>query len=249
MDYKIIQKPSPNQSGRNGWKPDMIVNHISEGYFGTGIGWLQNPVSKASCHFFVSKKGEIAQLVPIERMAWVNGTSTDIKKSNHYSKSTLKKVRERKTNANYYTIGIEHEGFSSQGKGALTEDQFKATLWLHKYIIKEVKRIYGIDIPIDRENIVGHYQIDPIRKPNCPGGNFQWDRLINELRDDKVEEMVKVALEKWKEEMGNKALDSLNRKQDSLGQPIVNSPQDWKKTLGDDVPQWLFWSIVDRISK
>lgn len=182
MSYKIRQKKSPNKMSRQGRKPDMIVSHIMEGYYETGIGWLCNPQSQASSHFVVSKKGEITQLVNIRESAWVNGTSTDSKKNNHYSKSSLKLVRDRKTNANYYTIGIEHEGFSNQGQGKLTPEQFKATVWLHKYIITEVKKIYGVDIPVDREHIVGHYQIDPIRKPNCPGKAFQWDDLIKELK-------------------------------------------------------------------
>ena len=70
-----------------------------------------------------------------------------------------------------------------------------------------------------------------------------------ELDNLKGEEMITVALQKWQEEMGKKALDSLNKKKDNFGNPIVNSPEDWKKTLGDNVPQWLFWSIIDRISK
>ena len=250
MTYKIVQKPSPNQSDRRGWKPDMIVNHVSEGYFESGIGWLQNPVSKASCHFFVSKKGGIAQLVPIERMAWVNGTSTKASAGNYYGKSKLKNVRDRKTNANYYTVGIEHEGFSyKDGSGALTDAQLKATIWLHSYIIAEVKRIYGVDIPLDRDYIVGHFEVDPIRKPNCPGKNFPWDKLMQELRNNKVEEMIDVALEKWQEDMGKQALDSLNKKIDNTGQPVVDSPDKWKGTLEDEVPQWLFWSIINRIAK
>lgn len=186
MEYKIIQKSSPNKRSRNNWKPDMIVSHITEGNYAGAVSWLCNPQSQASSHFVVSKRGEITQLVPITESAWVNGTSTDISKNNHYSKSSLKLVRDRKTNANYYTIGIEHEGFSSQGGGKLTPEQFKATVWLHKHIIAEVKRIYGIDIPIDREHIVGHYQVDPIRKPNCPGKNFQWDDLIKELKGGNI---------------------------------------------------------------
>lgn len=249
MSYKIIQKPSPNQSDRRGWKPDMIVSHITEGNYAGAVSWLCNPVSQASSHFVVSQKGEITQLVPLEMMAWVNGTKTSQSASNYYGKSKSRLVRDRKTNANYYSIGIEHEGFSYKTGGKLTPEQFKATVWLHKYIMKEVKRIYGIDIPIDKEHLLGHNIIDPIRKPNCPGSKFQWDELIKELRNDKVEELIDMTLAKWQEEMGKDALDSLNKKKDTFGQPIVNAPQDWKKTLGDDVPQWLFWSIINRIAK
>lgn len=53
----------------------------------------------------------------------------------------------------------------------------------------------------------------------------------------------------WQKDMGNKSLDSLNKKKDSKGNIIVNSPETWKETLAEDLPQWLFWSIVDRITK
>lgn len=244
-EFKIIQKQSPNKMSRQGWKPDMIVSHITEGSYAGAVSWLCNPKSQASAHFVVSKKGEITQLVDIREAAWINGTSTDSKKSNYYGNSSLKLVKDRKTNANYYTIGIEHEGFSKDGQGKLTKEQLGATIWLHNYIIDEVKKNYGIDIPLDRDHIVGHYQISPRSKPNCPGSDFQWDELINKLRED----VVTMALEKWQEEMGIKSLAALNKKKDSTGNLIVNSPDTWKKTLAEPVPQWLFWSIIDRISK
>lgn len=243
-EFKITKKSSPNKMSRNGWKPDMIVSHIAEGTYDGTISWLCNPKSQASAHFVISKKGEITQLVDIREAAWGNGTSTDSKKNNHYSKSSLKIVRDRKTNANYYTISIEHEGFYNQGKGKLTPEQLEATIWLHKYIIDEVKNIYGIEIPLDREHIVGHYQIDPIRKPNCPGSNFQFDEILKALRGD----VIDLALEKWQEEMGKKAIKNLSNRK-IKGDLIINSPEQWEKTLGENTPQWLFWSIIDRITK
>ena len=181
-EFKIIKKQSPNKSSRQGWKPDVIVSHITEGSYAGAVSWLCNPSSQASSHFVISRKGEITQLVDIRESAWTNGTSVDPKKNNHYSKSSLKTVRDRKTSANYYTVTIEHEGFSNQGQGKLTDAQFEATVWLHRHIVAEIKRIYGIDIKIDREHIIGHYQIDPIRKPNCPGKNFQWNELLTRLK-------------------------------------------------------------------
>lgn len=243
-EFKIIKKNSPNKMSRKGWKPDMIVSHITEGSYAGAVSWLCNPKSGASAHFVVSKKGEITQLVDIREAAWCNGTSTDPQKSNHYSKSSLKIVRDRKTNANYYTISIEHEGFYKDGYGALTPEQLEATIWLHKYIIDEVKNIYGIEIPLDREHIVGHYQIDPVRKPNCPGSNFQFDEILKALRGD----VIDLALEKWQEEMGKKAIKNLSNRK-IKGDLIINSPEQWEKTLGENTPQWLFWSIIDRITK
>ena len=246
-EYNIVQKKSPNHfKGRKGWKPDMIVSHITEGNFNGAVSWLCNPKSIASSHFVVAQDGRITQLVSLEDGSWCNGTSVNPPTSKlDYRKSTLKNVKTRKTNANYYTVTIEHEGFSYEGQGRLTEAQLKATIWLHKHIIKEVKRIYDVDIPIDREHIVGHFEINPITKPNCPGKNFQFDEIIKELRKG----VVDVAIENWQREMGEKALDSLNKKKDNKGNLIVDSPEKWKESLGENLPQWLFWSVVDRIAK
>lgn len=192
----IIQKKSPNQEdGRKGWKPDMIVCHITEGNFDGAVSWLCNPASKASAHFVVSRKGEIAQLVNLKNTAWANGTATDASDKRYYGKSTLKSVIDRKTNANYYTIGIETEGFSAITNGALTDIQKIALIELIKYITTEIKRIYNINIAVDRQHIVGHYEITPITKPNCPGKLFPFDEIINQLNGeakkmDGDEEMV-----------------------------------------------------------
>jgi N-acetyl-anhydromuramyl-L-alanine amidase AmpD len=184
MSYNIVQKTTPNKSDRKGWKPDMIISHITEGSYNGAVSWLMNPKSGASSHFVVSKTGHITQLVPITEMAWINGTTLNPGTSRYFGHSKLRLVRERKTNANYYSIGIEHEGFSAQGQGKLTEAQYQATLWLHKHIITEVKRLYGIDIPIDRDHIAGHSDVTPKWKPFCPGKNYPFDRLIKDLKAD-----------------------------------------------------------------
>jgi N-acetyl-anhydromuramyl-L-alanine amidase AmpD len=179
----ITQRPSPNKyDGRKGWKPDMIVCHITEGSYDGAVSWLCNPQAQASAHFVVAQDGRVAQLVQLTDGAWCNGTSTDVGSSVYYGKSTLAVVRERKTNANYYTVSIEHEGVWAKTKGRLTDAQLAATIELIKYIRSEVKRIYGVEIPIDREHIVGHYQINPITKPNCPGSEFQFDAIIAALK-------------------------------------------------------------------
>lgn len=182
--FEIIKKSSPNKMSRQGWVPDIIVSHITEGGYSGAVDWLMNPKSGVSAHFVISKTGIITQLVDIQEAAWVNGTrlKKDGTGPGWYGDAKLQIVRDRKTNANFYSVGIEHEGFYGKGRGQLTDSQYAATLWLHKYIISEIKRIYGTDIIIDRDHIVGHYQIDPIRKPNCPGELFQWDRLIKELK-------------------------------------------------------------------
>ena len=51
----ISKQNSPNKyNGRNGWKPDMIVCHITEGSYSGAVSWLCNPASEASAHFVIS---------------------------------------------------------------------------------------------------------------------------------------------------------------------------------------------------
>ena len=206
----IVKKLTPNKyNGRNGWKPDMIVCHITEGSYEGSISWLCNPASKASAHFVVGRDGRITQLVELTDTAWCNGTSTDPNSSVYYGKSSLEAVRERKTNANYYTISIEHEGYYSQTGGNLTSAQLTATIDLIKYIRSEVKRIYGIDIPADREHIVGHYQINPVTKPNCPGEKFPFDYIIVELNRKEAANLT------WKE----------------IIKKVASAPEEWENAI------------------
>jgi N-acetyl-anhydromuramyl-L-alanine amidase AmpD len=175
----ITKKNSPNKyNGRNGWKPDIIVCHITEGSYNGAVSWLCNPKSQASAHFVVAKDGRVTQLVDLKNGAWCNGTSTNPTSKVYYGKSSLKAVRDRKTNANYYTVSIEHEGIWAEGKGKLTEAQKAATIELIKYIRSEVKSIFGVEIPADREHIVGHFEVSPVTKPNCPGQNYQFSEII-----------------------------------------------------------------------
>lgn len=214
QEYKITPRPSPNRMSRYGWVPDMIVSHITEGSYTGAISWLCNPESQASAAFVVSKKGEITQLVDIREAAWINGTRLRKEDAGPgwYGDALLQSVRDRRTNANFYSIGIEHEGFYAQEKGRLTYEQFQATVWLHRHIISEVKKIYGTDIIIDRDHIVGHYQIDPIRKPNCPGQNFQWDELIKELKEvDEMSDVLKLP-EDWQWDMLQEKVQELRQK-------------------------------------
>ncbi|WP_413778092.1 N-acetylmuramoyl-L-alanine amidase [Caproicibacterium sp. XB1] len=178
----ITQQNSPNHwDGRKGWKPDMIVCHITDGSYGGAVDWLCNPQSQASAHFVVSRAGEVTQLVDLQDGAWCNGTSSTPSSAYYTDKSTLAAVRSRGVNANYYTISIEHEGMYSQTHGALTEAQQAATVALIRYIRSEVQRIYGITIPIDRQHIVGHCEIAPQAKPTCPGEKFPFDAIIKAL--------------------------------------------------------------------
>ena len=169
---------SPNYMSRNGWTPDIIVFHVCEGTYNGSISWLTNKDSGVSSHYVTSKNGEITQLVDLDKAAWCNGTSTVEGAKYDYRRATNSLVRQRKTNANYYTISIENEGYSYKDNyGKLTEKQYQAVLNLCKTLIEKY------NIPIDRNHLIGHNEIVPKEKPNCPGPKFEWDRLIKDLKE------------------------------------------------------------------
>ena len=180
----IQQHPSPNHGSRYGWKPDRIVNHITAGSSAAGaLAVLCDPAREVSAHFVVDKDGTVYQLVALDRAAWANGTSTTPSDSRYYGRSTLAAVRNRCTNANYYTISIEHVCVSG---GELTAEQLAASIELHRYIIAEVNRLYGVTIPVSREYIVGHCEINPVTKPNCPGAQFPYDAILEGVRQVEI---------------------------------------------------------------
>ena len=156
-----------HNAGRGGRKPIALVNHITAGRFPGCLTWMQNPAAKASSNYLVTKTGRILQLVRDEDTAWANG-GVNRPSWKLYDGS----------NPNRYTLSIEHEAMSGE---ALTEIQYQATLWLHRQLLQK----HGI--PADREHIIGHYQIDSVNRPNCPGPQFPWDRLMADLAGVQVQ--------------------------------------------------------------
>lgn len=169
--YQITQKSTPNQSGRGNYKPCLIVWHIADGTYNGTVAWEQNPASQVSSHFVLGKNGEIAQLVPLERAAWTQGV---VNQPTHpYVKA------HGGVNPNLYCVSIECEGRWSETHGALTDKQLAAAAWLTCHIVEEIDRIYGIEIPVDREHMIGHCEINSVTRLHCPGEIFPYNRLIS----------------------------------------------------------------------
>jgi N-acetyl-anhydromuramyl-L-alanine amidase AmpD len=180
---KIERYESPNHGSRGGIKPDMIVVHVSEGYYKSGIEWLCSPKAAASTHFFVSKEGHVAKLVNLNRAAWGNATTyknaQDLK---FYKRSKNPLVNSRPYSANRYTISIECEGFFKTNGGKLTELQEAALIKLIARIIRRVKKIYEIDIPVDTTHIARHCELTPDWKPNC-GRGIDTARICEKVKE------------------------------------------------------------------
>lgn len=183
---QIKQMKSPHHCSRYGQKPCLIVWHIAEGTYNGTIAWEQNPQSQTSSHFVLGENGEVAQLVPLTEAAYTQGV---VKKPTH----PLVKMRTN-VNPNLYCISIECAGYWSKTKGKLTEKQLQAAAELTKHIVAEVKRIYGVEIPIDRQHMIGHCEINTVTRPHCPGELFPYDELISLAKSDKSVEKPTAAV-------------------------------------------------------
>lgn len=179
---------SPHQSGRGGHLPQLIVLHIADGSYEGTKAWFQTTGSQVSSHFIVGRDGRICQCVPLEKMAWCNGTDTNKNSLRYWGHSTVELVGRLGGNANWYSVSIECEGYYAQTKGALTEPQLKAVVGLIRHIREEVKRVYNHTIPLDRRHLVGHFEINPKTKPSCPGESFPWEQLVQLLQQDEPQD-------------------------------------------------------------
>ena len=184
MTKNLGLKQSPNHGeGRGIWdsKSDMIVLHVTEGWFNGSVDWLCNPVSEASSHFVTAHNGSYVQLVDLKDRSWCNGNGPDT-----INQATNALVKSRKdSNANYYTFSIENEGFSYKDNyGIPTPDQMEAIYEIcHK--IADFILTYDISWRASRENIIGHCHIWSIKKASCPSPNqakdFPFDVIINNI--------------------------------------------------------------------
>ena len=180
-----------NKTYKTPQKWDIIVNHIMEGYAPQTIDYIDRPNVSVSAHFIIGRNGEIWRQADLKHGAW-----HCIKR-----KPSNKIVESRNAPPNLYTVGIEHEGMHKDTKGKLTEKQYQATLWVHKYVIERYELTFKEPFKIDRDHIIGHYEVDTVnRSKTDPGLEFQWDRLLSDLKkwdverkkgDDIVKEPVK----------------------------------------------------------
>lgn len=166
---KITKHPSPNRFPPNeGKQIRAIVLHGTAGPLKPSIDWLcnprlDNPGSAVSANYIIGLQGEVIELVDWRAgyRAYGNGV---VRKFD----STLKWLVEcvyRKVNPNLVTISIEHVASNTDMilRKSMTDAQFNASTELVVTLARE------LDLPLDRQHIAGHYQIDGIGKTNCPG--------------------------------------------------------------------------------
>ena len=151
---KILKSPNYSKKKRKLSKIKYLIIH----YTGmqserVSIDRLLNKQHKVSCHYLISRNGNIIQMVNDDNVAW------------HAGKSKWKKV----TNLNEDSIGIElvNKGHSL-GYENFSKKQIKILINLCLYLKKKYK--------INKLNILGHSDIAPLRKKD-PGEKFPWKYL------------------------------------------------------------------------
>lgn len=185
MTYEIIWKgnANTNSSDRGAHIPFVNVCHISAGTMSSMDSWFTDAGNTgSSAHFGVSKAGAIHQYVDIRRMAWANGIGAA-----EIAASNTPVVHDNPgVNPNLYSVSIEHEGTD----GDLTEAQFAASVWLHRFIRDEIVRIYGAAAyyELDEYHVIGHRNISKA-KPACPGVYFPFARLYEALAELEADEL------------------------------------------------------------
>lgn len=133
-------------------KIKYIVIHDTEGSYQSAIDWFKNPQSYTSAHYVIrSKDGDVTQMVRTKDTAWQAG--------NWYM--------------NMHSIGIEHEGFAHEGSKWYTEDMYRSSAELVRYLAQKY------NIPLDREHIIGHEQLHALTADKSAGMHYDpgpyWD--------------------------------------------------------------------------
>ncbi|MCU1256778.1 MAG: N-acetylmuramyl-L-alanine amidase, negative regulator of AmpC, AmpD [Candidatus Angelobacter sp.] len=138
----------------SGFQPEAIVIHIGEGSLRSIDMQFSDPNARVSAHYCVSKAGDIHQYVDEKDTAFHAGTI------DQPTWSGLKPGRGSGSfiNPNFYTIGIEHEGFA--------DDQWPdAQLSTSAALVGEIAQRWKI--PLDEDHVIRHHQIRFLK--SCPG--------------------------------------------------------------------------------
>ena len=162
--------------GRNGQCVKAVVLHIAAGPLTAVFPTFNNPSRHTSAHFCIGKNGMIEQYVPVNDTAYANGLSWV---NNQWQNARGKIVQPTwpdivtKFNPNLYTISIEHEG---QSDDVWTAEMYEANQQLLVWLADQFKLTY-----VPHHTLIGHCEIDPVDKVNCPGSHVEYDKMSQEV--------------------------------------------------------------------
>ena len=139
----------------------MVVLHATAGSYPGDLRWLRQggaPGREVSVHYYISKLGQIFQLVADQDIAWHAGTSRwEVDGRTVFS-------------CNDVSIGIELEN-RNDGRDPYPPEQYAAALWLTRELVQKYQ--------IPPSQVVRHLDIAPGRKTDPAG--FPWQRFLSEV--------------------------------------------------------------------
>jgi N-acetyl-anhydromuramyl-L-alanine amidase AmpD len=189
-----IRKPDNDGTGKKYVAPAKepfellaVVEHIAEGGENTW-GWLFKEVADGggpvSSHFFVAEDGDIYQGMSIYDRAWANGLTWNGRNYIDPQKTPVSPSwhriaihgSHRGQDPNKLTISVEHEGYHNKPR---TTPQLKSSIAVLHYMQNETGIIY-----VAHDTLIGHYEISPKNRANCPGPHFDLEQMaINGNQD------------------------------------------------------------------
>lgn len=133
--------------------------------------WRINDTSlQNSATFFVNRDGSVVQCLsdPLRMAPWANG---DLQNPDTSNPRIAAVVRDR-VNANQRTVvAIENVGYEPGSSITAAQEAANARIIAHYHA--------KAGIPVSRQTVVGHYQINAVNRPNCPGVNKALiDRIV-----------------------------------------------------------------------
>ena len=148
---KFINKyKSPNYDSRKTYKIKFIIVHYTAlNNVKEAIKYLCDPSKKVSCHYLISKNGDIYNLVNDEKRAWHAGIS----------------FWDNSSDLNSSSLGIELDYSSKLANQKYSDSIIKSLIYLIKFLQTKYK--------VENTKILGHSDIAPLRKID-PGRNFPW---------------------------------------------------------------------------
>lgn len=152
-NYDIANRPYDGLDIR------YIIIHDIEGSAESAINHFRNASYVSAQYVIDSSSGKVTQMVRPEDVAWQAG--------NWYF--------------NMHSIGLEHEGFAASGADWYSEQMYRSSAKLVKYLAEKY------DIPLDRQHILGHDEVpglSPYRQARMhwdPGAYWDWSHFFNLL--------------------------------------------------------------------
>ena len=163
--------------------PIIIVVHIAQGTEAGTDSHFRNPESQVSSHLLICKDGRKKQYVRLNDTAYTNGVDPNDGYASYKSDMSNKYINKlwnlgtNGVNFNPFSLTIECEGKSGE---FVPSAQYESLL----DAIQTLAHMAGFinpneSIVFDPKRIVGHYMINAVDKPFCPGTRLDIHNIRN----------------------------------------------------------------------